>query len=209
VSRRDLVVASLNTVLHERLQNTFAYGEIKEDRYWQPTPGADQHVDLLARADPDEIRVVLTHHPVHYPAQPHLGMRLLNGGHVGTQLSTRVGAVGGPRGNPLATLVLSGHTHLTFPEPLTLPPDLPRSTADVQAPLGTGQLQLVAGTLSQRPLGNTSLTHDFTCLRFWEHDNGVLELEREVWRRRRPGPAGPFRPVEDGNKNWVEPLTLG
>lgn len=208
ISQRILIVTSLNTVLHERLQNTLAYGEVQQDYYWRQPRGPDQHAELQARAQPEEIRVVLTHHPVHFHGQPLFGMRLLNAAHVGMELSSRVSLAGGARGNPLATLVLSGHTHATFPPALGLPAQLPHAFADAHAPLGTDQLQLVAGTLSQRALGTSPLTHDFACLRFFERDDGVLELEREVWRRALPGPSGPFRPVGDRH-GWVEPLVLG
>jgi 3',5'-cyclic AMP phosphodiesterase CpdA len=208
-SGRTLMVTSLNTVLHERFQNTFAYGEVKEDYYWrQQGIGPDQNVELLFRAQPDEIRVVLTHHPVHFDRTPFFGMRILNDMDVAVQLTTRVGATGGATGAPLATLVLSGHTHTTFPPMPGLPQQLPQTPAQAHVPLGTGQLQLVVGTLSQRALAGSPRTHDFTCLRFFEDDHGVLALEREVWRRSRPGPSGPFRPIGDRH-GWTEPLVLG
>lgn len=202
-TKRELVITSLNTVAHERLPNTLAYGKVVEDRYWT-AGGAPPHQlsELPQRARPNELRFVLTHHPVHYPGKPPVGMALINEAQVAGVLTQRVGP------ELIGTVVLSGHTHATFPPPLSLAP-LPASNVTVQHPLGVGQAQLVAGCLSQRPHGRSVVRHDFSCIRLYEDPDGTLELEREVWRRHGPGPSGRFLPIADAHGQWVEAIRLG
>jgi 3',5'-cyclic AMP phosphodiesterase CpdA len=200
---RQLVVTSLNTVIHDQLLNTLAFGKVAQDRYWESGSNLPPQLDALrAKARQDEVRVVLTHHPVHDPAvcsatgQPF--QRLLNAGDVAQALERPVG------GSALATLVVSGHTHAGFPDSGHLPDHLPRSL-DCHDPLGDGQAQLIASTLSQRPFRGKGHEHEWQCLSFWD-DAGQLVLERVIYQR--PGRVGDFQRVEDSSGNFAERMVL-
>jgi 3',5'-cyclic AMP phosphodiesterase CpdA len=201
-SSRELVVTSLNDVLHDRGPNTVAWGGVTADRYWEGGV-LDQMDGLAAQARKAEIRVVMMHHPVHDPENT-VWMILLNASQVATRLKVEQ-----PSGCRIGTIMLAGHTHQVFPEFDEL--ELPRAhRGTTHDPLGDGQVQLIAGTLSQRPYtgrARRELQHSFSVLRFYEHDDGRVQLEREVWRRG-PRQSGPFLPTEDDAGNTAETIWL-
>ena len=149
--RSNVLVYRLNTVLHDRLPNFLALGEVQHDRYWEhdpaPTPGEQLRTmldDACDRESQDGLafRIVLSHHPVREPEGLNykLTMRLINDEETARILSQEL--VGEP-GTPLAHLVLSGHTHETHPRPGRLAAGV---TSDEQA---DRPAQLVVGSLSK------------------------------------------------------------
>jgi len=109
----------------------------------------------------------------------------------------------------LAHVVLSGHTHETYPGIGKLPKN---AVGKVQQPLTSGQLQLVAGSLAQTPrdTDHASSTpeefvpHQCQILTFWaqrKNADRLLEIERRIVGR--PGGTGDYRiltspPSSDG-----------
>ena len=180
---------SLTTILHDRFWNSLALGKVMHDRYWEGANLPDQLQELPHRCTRRALRIVLTHHPVHRPdLSPAV---LVNAPDVATALSQ---ACPSGSGRPLAHLVLSGHTHESFPEAGHLPGQLPAGNSR-HAPLMDGQAQLTVGTLSQLGWGVRGKEHDFQVLRFWLDDSvpPKLVLEREIYRRTLR--AGPYQKV--------------
>lgn len=156
----EVQLYGLNSVVHDRIRNTLALGEIEEDRYWErglpiPNPGVqlselDLHLRLYGSKLPGarDFRILATHHPVHFPpaVRPktiYPQMFMLNERTVGTHLHAPPAGGSGPK----AHLVLSGHTHEHFPKLDTVPHWL-RFLA--HGPLGRDQGQFVVGSLMQR-----------------------------------------------------------
>lgn len=190
---RTLTIGSLNTIRHEKRYNVTALGKVEADRYWESPLGKDQLAELSAlagRRGGREFRVVLSHHPVHFPnAQGSLGMVLHNASDVARDLAATSVS------DPLGSMVISGHTHETFPAWGQLGGALPSGSA-CQVPLKSGQVQLIVGTLSQRPPAKGPPGHhEWQLLSFWEDDSDVLHLERAVYQR--AGRVGDFKRICD------------
>jgi hypothetical protein len=200
---------SLNTIVHEQWDNTFARGRVSEDRYWETVNQVDQLPELEKRCANVQLRIVLTHHPVCDPTPKFgVGCVLANRKDVALNLSKK-----DANGCRIATIVLSGHTHQLFPRHGTLPTKLP-SGGQQHSPLADGQVQLTVGTLSQRgpqraaqaasPSGGTQT---WQLLRFW--DEGIarqLVLERIVYIR--PRGIGPFAPLADNQGHSAERMIV-
>lgn len=191
-TRNQVLLFGLNSVLHERLRNTLALGEIKEDRYWEHVPAPADGVQLQKLAahagSGRSLRIVAVHHPVHYPNRPSARMHMDNDSAIAREL--RGAAPSGVA--PLAHIVLSGHTHALFPEHGTLPPQV-RNCAHPD--LGPDQCQLVVGSLMQHdPLGTRGpWPHQCQVLRLYapvRHKNLVV-MERLLAAR--IGGTGPYR----------------
>lgn len=198
---KTLTITSLNTIEHGRVRNTLAYGRVREDRYWEPSVGADQVSQILLQCCADETRIVLTHHPIHFPNPPLVGLVLDNSAAVAQRLASQ------PRGCLAATAVISGHTHDVFPKPGALPGRLPRPPKEHQ-PLASGQVQLIGGTLSQQAYPGRPQEHTWQLLRFYE-ENEQLVLKRTVFRRNNR--AAPFKAIPDPaapTKALVETMVL-
>lgn len=184
---------SLNSVIHDHSLNVRARGQIGVDRHWGGSGVKDQLLELrrLVAARGKAFRILLSHHPIHYPPPvPRLIMSLSDARSVATEL-INTGA------EPLAHLVLSGHTHGLFPKHGALPRN---AGTPHHPPLGQHQLQLIVGSLSKAVRGvpppaydvNTE-PHQCQVLRFFEvpdHPNSI-ELRRAVIGRNNG--TGPFR----------------
>jgi 3',5'-cyclic AMP phosphodiesterase CpdA len=143
---------AVNSTTGDKWPNTLARGHVGMDPPWA-TLGDDQMTQLAAQVRKDfhpdhairDFRILALHHPVHYPPpRPMLQMSLRNDDVVADALA---GFSAHGRGK-LAHLVLSGHTHETYPPRGSLPST---STGQQYAPLYEGQMQLIAGSLSQQP----------------------------------------------------------
>jgi 3',5'-cyclic AMP phosphodiesterase CpdA len=196
-SNRKLIFCSLNTVMHCRMENSLAHGHVREDRYWEDLtypliPQIDSLQAKLARLD--QIRVVLTHHPVHHPNPPPRGMVLNYRDQVAQRLATRAG------NTPLAGVVVSGHTHKVFPDLNRMPKNATRPRTDWHVPLSDGQLQLIGGTLSQRSWNGHNQPHHWQALRFWQAAPGSDQVIVERIVLRRPTGYRAFHPLGGSEK---------
>jgi len=183
----ELVVFALNTIEHQRFVNTFASGQVRQDRYWQATPGPDQLAALAGLCGPKDIGVVLTHHPVHDDGkwtainrtlQPRMPAgfpalhQLTNASVVATALA------GSPQ---RAHLLLSGHTHETAPK---IGDSNATRPSPQHAPLGPNQVQLTAGTATQAQFGPSPKPQAWQCVRFYCDQRATcLRIERIVFVR--------------------------
>jgi hypothetical protein len=132
----------LNSVVHSRWMNTFARGRIDQEYPWEYYTGLVQLAQLrslVAAGAKKAFRILLSHHPIHYPNPPTAVMTMIDA--VGVAQALVVPGTG-----PLAHLVLSGHTHRLHPGLKSLP-----ANAGFQhhPPLGQHQLQLIVGSLSK------------------------------------------------------------
>jgi hypothetical protein len=209
-----VLLYGLNSTIDDRWLNTLARGEVALDPWWElPVTANDQLAQLEHKMDAGlaadsgirDFRILAVHHPVHYPDRPSFQMSLLNDVDVADAL-IRYDVKG--RGK-LAHLVLSGHTHVPHPQRGQLPTT---AVGAVCAPLTTGQLQLIAGSLSQMPrdearqaaTAKTFVPHQCQILTLWASVNrpGTLRIERRIAGR--PGGTGPYRFLPPG----VEAVTI-
>ena len=200
-----LLLHGVNSAYDDRWVNTFAQGRVIHDPFWLQRQGKGGNRQMRVLADsmvqdfpPNgvrDFRVLAVHHPVYYPPpRPGQMMSMKNDGEVADAL-IRFGHQHG-RGK-LAALVLSGHTHISFPALGDLPPDNGRQYYD---PLGRGQLQLIAGSVAQAVRASARagsaggmLPHQFQVLTFFASPKGTPQ--RLVMERRlvgRPMGTGPF-----------------
>jgi 3',5'-cyclic AMP phosphodiesterase CpdA len=144
---------AINSTTGNRIPNTLARGIVDLDPPWAAYVGRQQLAQLATRTQqtfhPDgktrDFRILALHHPVHYPPpRPSMQMSLRNDREVADALA---GFSAQKRGL-LAHLVLSGHTHATYPALGALPPT---SMGQRYVPLYESQLQLIAGSLCQLP----------------------------------------------------------
>ncbi len=148
----------VDSIIHDRLNNTWALGEISANQL-------DALQKLIGQNfDPNrhDFRIMAVHHPVHYPPpRPGHKMSMRNDESVAAVLDrpSLAGAY------PLAHLVLSGHTHYLYPPHGGLPRQPSLCT---HLPLGNDQCQLVVGTLMQLDRYNKRLA--------WPHQCQVLRL---------------------------------
>ncbi|MCA9520106.1 MAG: metallophosphoesterase [Myxococcales bacterium] len=154
----------LNTVLHDRWRSFLAVGELGGDRLpgsGEPDDGLDQLSRLAAQIAADDerprLRIVATHHPLHFPPpRPTVMMHLANDEEVGRRLTTL-----GRRGVQLA---LAGHVHQFYPRL----GELPAASRDAHfPPLPVGSVPLLVGSLSQTSLAPTGFNHQAQLLRFF------------------------------------------
>ncbi|MFY9316310.1 MAG: metallophosphoesterase [Burkholderiales bacterium] len=149
-----LLLYGVNSAIDDRELNSLALGEVERDPSWETgDTGTDQMVRLAHAVEKGfhddgktrDFRILAVHHPVHYPDRPKLWMHMRNDQAVADAL---IGFDARGRGK-LAHLVLSGHTHTTFPALGALPGAAGGTT---YWPLSKGQIQLIAGSLTQMPL---------------------------------------------------------
>jgi hypothetical protein len=181
----------LNSVIHDRNFNTRARGQIRLDPHWGGIGAIDQLPELQglvarrSRLPGKAFRILLSHHPIHYPPPIRTWvMSLRRANHVARQLINQGGSTG-----PLAHLVLSGHTHELYPGHGALPPN---AATPHHPPLGLHQLQLIVGSLSKAIRGvppHVSSAHNVDAephqcqvLRFFEVPGSPnsVELRRAV-----------------------------
>ncbi len=152
----EIQLYSLDTVNDGSWENFCARGIVDDAQL--------NHLDRLlhtgqATAGGPHLRILATHHPVHFPAKrPAYTKVIANESDVGRRLDVAP---------PFVHLVLSGHTHVLFPEHGKLPHS-PRTCS--HSPLGTDQCQLVVGTLMQVDRFQKRGDHPHQCqvLRFYQ-----------------------------------------
>jgi len=194
-----LAVCALNTILHDGLLNTLAYGYVGADRYWEGHTTPRQLDALAARQQPPEVRVVLTHHPIHDPETVWLGVLLYRGA-VASSLAKPSSSY-----KRTAYVVLSGHTHCQFPDHGALPTRAPRGRQR-HKPLDDDQVQLTTGTLSQRSFDDDKHEHVFQVLRFYEGtDAKHIRIGRITFTR---GGTGAFKPLGLASGNTEEFMSI-
>lgn len=173
---RPLNVTLVNTVEHGRIFNAFARGSVDADRYWEQVPGTHQLDAMLATQGASQVSIVLTHHPICDPSPDH-AIGLLNP--VKLQDPDIVADALHQGRHDQALVVLSGHTHQTFPPIGASTGAGPAPTHD---PLGSEQIQLTAGTASQLQFGAERTPHVWQQLLFYA-DKRRLRVERTVYAR--------------------------
>ena len=145
-------LSRLNSAVHTRKTNALARGYIREDKYWEQRsrPRINHQLDRLYEiADRNnsnrtyDLRIVLSHHPINArfintKAGRHgKAIELNNAKAIARGLSTPRSSLGG---EPLAHLILSGHTHAVYP-PIGELEDYQAQEQKLKRPV-----QLVAGT---------------------------------------------------------------
>lgn len=199
-SSARLRLYGLNSTIGDRWPNTLARGEVGMDPPWANF-GVQQLAQLAQRTREDfqqdgvtrDFRILAVHHPVHYPPpRPTLQMSMRND----TAVAKALADFSRHQRGKLAHLLLSGHTHETYPRLGALPPT---STGQQYAPLYEGQLQLIAGSLSQSSSHTESrekaddefIPQQFQILTFFSSPNyaqrGQLLMERRIVGRRSRG----------------------
>ena len=188
---------ALNTITHDKWLNTIACGHVGRDRYWESTATKCQLSELAANKAP-EVRVVLTHHPVHEPPDQRMSVKNLSKSLSIAKLLKR-GAVASSLAQPsqgyarTAYVVLSGHTHCQFPKHGELPAMAPQGRRRHE-PLHDGQVQLTTGTLSQRSVDDDKHEHVFQVVRFYEDvTNNQMVIGRVTFTR--SSGTGAFMPL--------------
>lgn len=187
----DVVLTMLNSVLHERLRNGLARGEINHDRWWETEhePIELQQMTELAklmreraRTDRHLFSIAAVHHPVYdpYTAVDASTMLLDNRQAVCDMMR----AFEKLETYPMVNLFLSGHVHETFPEVGNFPTQLGGCghgfLCDSQAQLITGTLLKETDPRNSREDGlSRVLPWQFQVLRLYETPD-VIEVERTV-----------------------------
>jgi predicted phosphodiesterase len=200
----DVLLFGLNSVLHERLRNSVALGEVKEDRYWeQHVPVAKDNVQIeRLRANLGQrrsFRIVAVHHPIYFPDPNRMEknkrtMVMVNSEEVAKSLgsSALYGSV------PLAHLVLSGHTHNIFPKHKNLPSTIRRCH---HPPLSESQCQLIVGSLAQHDYSQKRSKWSQQCqvLRFYAPRRRQDALVMERLLAARSNECGSYKFVDAGS----------
>lgn len=204
-SESRVLLSGVNSTIDDRWYNSCALGRVGADPAWDA-----QRVDQMTRLaeqtaqgfnqDPGtrDFRILAVHHPVHYPPpRPRLTMHMRNVRHLSGALVQFDRHMRGK----LAHLVLSGHTHHTFPRLGALPA---HAAHRHHPPLTIGQLQLIAGSLSQMPRerdrsasgADGFVPHQFQILTFFAPPARLRPHARLLIERRivgRPGGVGPYK----------------
>lgn len=176
-------LCGVNTVLHCRALNTFAYGRIDEDFYWDPVQKSNQHqlAELTAWLNKTEVALILSHHPLYDPSTPTwtlpVGNALLNARDARSSLASA------PSSNAVR-IALSGHTHQVFPDVLHGSPPLERSMASSR--------QLTIGTCAQAPRPGTAPEQTWQAIEVsLDAAPGHVRMVRKVFARAGLGPFVP------------------
>lgn len=171
-------VFATDTAYFDPALNTFALGH---------ADGAKRlSAEMWAELDEGPtLRVVLTHHPMSYPAGVEIWHRLRGRHRAALQRFTRSPA------SPPVQIILSGHTHSEWPPRGQLKQDL---VDGKEHGLAKGQVQLVIGSFSQSigPDRSGERRQQFQVLRIWARNSEpTFRLERTVFER---APRNPFVP---------------
>ena len=217
-----------NTVDHRALHCALAWGVAAPDRWWEPRPAmvgptpADD-IRRVARTFADDgrgahLRILATHYPIGDASQAGSFFEVLrNRAEFAQALATRQDV-----GHPMVHLLLSGHTHRTFPDI----GQWPGTHRDARhEPLHAGTLQSQCGSLGQRPVGggtsapSPTMDHAEACralfpyqatlLRLYGNRDAprTLTLERITLGRQASGPFG-LLPVAPGSTEVAERMTV-
>lgn len=166
----EIQLFSVDTVDDDAISNTLASGEIVAAQ----RAALANAIKQAARGH--DLRILLAHHPIHYPPpRPPLGMAIKDDDKVGAELGAH---------KPGIHVVLSGHTHSLYPELQALPTS---PQACNHQWLGSGQCQLVVGSLMQADRFNKRGKHAHQCQVLRLHQDpavpGFVHLERRLASR--------------------------
>jgi len=207
----EIQLYSLNSVLHLPWhENVRALGKIIEDMYWKrgaTSPLPKVQLQKLANlvsinqggSNNHDLRILLTHHPIHYPGQkPNWTMHLINDNEVANYLNTGSGS----SPTPLAHIILSGHTHNVYPSAGNLTDHVSNCS---HKPLTNNQCQFIIGSLSQRNLsgkvGPYSQQAQLLLFHTVETEPGVIAIERRIVARDNEIGDYKFVPIFNGLKH--------
>lgn len=214
-----VLLQGVSSVIDDRWLNARALGRVGSDPNWLPVRdgvhqlrqlAADTEQGWHADGSTRDFRILAVHHPIHYPPpRPGWTMHMKNDADVADALA----AFGQKGRGKLAHLVLSGHTHETYPAWGELPAQV---SAHVYSPLVAGQVQLVAGSQAQATYteggkgkkGEQALPQEFQILTFFAAPHNAhrqLVIERRVVRRTNNN--GPYDLMKAGDGE-VEAITL-
>lgn len=193
--RSAVQLYSVDSVMFDALLNSAALGSVSGAARSQLAALVDSQA-----ASENDFRILLVHHPVHYPTPPRLrlSMVMMNDGLVARFLD---GSTPGGK-HPLVHLVLSGHTHALFPGHGQLPVSVRMCN---HWALGQDQCQLVVGSLMQldRFSKRGDWPHQSQVLRFYYDSSkpDVVRMERLLAARR--GGKGAAQGVGTGPYRFV------
>jgi hypothetical protein len=213
-------LCALNTIRHEALPNLLAWGDVDADWYWDSRRKADstqlsEALNEIRSNSDGRLRIVVTHHPVHDPADVEMRFRDFFSAPLQSlrrllcsvrtnrlrNAESVAAALPGRRPNPRCRIVLSGHLHKLFPKFGELPEGLPMKNGPMR-PLTREQVQLIVGSASQALVSpNDNLGQTFQVLRFYADKNlsDQIRMERIVYAR--DNGLGEFEPIcEDGDE---------
>lgn len=170
-AKGEVQIFSIDTVDDAAWANTWARGEVGGAQLM----ALDAEIQRHAVRSGKVLRILLTHHPVHYPApRPLYQMVIADDAAVGASLAAPAQRV---------HVVLSGHTHALYPPHGALPASAQAAQHD---PLGAEQVQLVSGTLMQLDRLNKRGDHPHQCevLRvYFDEASGTAVIERRLAAR--------------------------
>jgi predicted MPP superfamily phosphohydrolase len=153
----EVQLYTVDSVLYGRWDNSLALGSVRPGQLTQLASLINKN---RSPGEARDFRILALHHPVEYPQpRPALGMVLKNDQDVALAIDKPPSGV-----HPLAHLLLSGHTHQTWPA-LGALPELAQTCKHEY--LGPKQCQYIAGTLTQI---------DRTRQREWPNQCEVLRL---------------------------------
>jgi len=201
-------VHCLNSVLHEKIPNGLARGEIAHDKWWEQegSPNTGEQIrllqDLVATDGSNrDLRILLSHHPILQPEPDkyEVFMYLINRKEVAQNLQM---IPGHPNIGPLGHLILSGHTHRVFP--VLDECDYSRFSTQTEPTSKNNIYQLVIGSLlkkhpnkqlsetyaSKENLFAERCPHTFQVLRIYLNEENRFIMKRNVAVRN--GGVGPF-----------------
>ncbi|UTY58324.1 metallophosphoesterase [Massilia sp. erpn] len=213
-----VLLHAVSSAIDDRLHNSFAVGKVGIDPNWLSwQEGVNQLQKLAYDAESRwhddgvtrDFRILAVHHPIHFPERPSHTLHLSNDKEVAQALIR----FGDKNRGKLAQLILSGHTHVTFPPLGKLPREV---AARVYEPLRGGQLQLIAGSLLQaayREDGVSGLpeapSQEFQVLSFFAAPHNArrqLVIERRVACRHNQSGDYAFQALKSGRVEAVAML---
>jgi len=156
----EVQLFTLDSIIHDNYLNSGAWGLV-------PIVQMDRLsllIDSSIHTNKRNLRILIIHHPVHYPPPIPFFKYMINQAGVGQRLdsNTPMGA------HPIVHLVLSGHIHAPFPEMGKLPAN-PQACSHPR--LGPEQCQLIVGSLMQ--------ADKFGKRGFWPHQCQILRFYYE------------------------------
>lgn len=205
-------LSTIDSTIADRFQNTLARGYVNLDPARLPNEFFAMDKRMQKYFHPGgqqrDFRVLALHHPVHYPPpRPTFQMSLRNESATADALAKFTEHNHGK----LAHLLLSGHTHETYPSNGALPKN---SAGQQYHPLYEGHIQLIAGSLSQLSVESAAehtpdeefCPQQFQILTFFAAPGRPQQLlmERRIVGRATSGPYGFLPPP--GQKGGVESI---
>ncbi len=210
---------AVNSVIHDRPWNTVARGMIKVDPHWGGFGSKDQLPELArsvahraASMSGQSFRILLSHHPIHYPPPKPFGLMSLR-----DEKGVAKRLLSAPKvSGALVHLVLSGHTHGLYPTFGGLPPN---TGTPHHPPLGLHQMQLVTGSLSkairQSVMAGAGVSngvddepHQFQVVRFFElpgYPNSLV-MKRAIIGRNNGTGRFAFKALAPGGGAWEDSI---